>query len=65
MVERPYYGATLAAFPTFTDVWFDEAYATLTTGTTNLGILGAKQYQIPSLCASQEWDDTNEVSWSL
>jgi hypothetical protein len=65
VVERPYYGSTLASFPTFTDVWFDEAWTTLQTGTTSLGILGAKQYQIPGLCASQEWDDTDEVSWSL
>lgn len=65
VVERPYYGSTLAGFVSFTDVWFDEAYATLTTGGTNVGILGAKQYQIPSLCASAEWDDTHQVSWSL
>jgi hypothetical protein len=64
VVERPYYGATLAGFASFTDVWFDEAWATRVSGA-NLGILGAKQYQIPGLCASQEWDDTHEVSWSL
>ncbi|KAK4237325.1 hypothetical protein C8A03DRAFT_34738 [Achaetomium macrosporum] len=64
VVERPYYGSTLAGFPTFSDVWFDEAYATLVSGA-NLGILGAKQYQIPDLCASKEWDDMHQVSWSL
>lgn len=63
VVERPYYGSSLAAFPSFTDVWFDEAWATLNSG--SLGILGAKQYQIPGLCASQEWDNSHEVSWSL
>ncbi|KAK3906083.1 hypothetical protein C8A05DRAFT_41079 [Staphylotrichum tortipilum] len=63
VVERPYYGSGLVSFPSFTDVWFDEAWATRTTG--SLGILGAKQFQIPGLCASQEWDDTHEVSWSL
>lgn len=63
VVERPYYGANLASFPTFTDVWFDEAWATRASG--SLGILGAKQYQIPGLCASQEWNDQQEVSWSL
>jgi len=63
VVERPYFGSTLAGFPTFTDVWFDDAYATLASG--SLGILGAKQYQIPNLCASQEWGNTQEVSWSL
>jgi hypothetical protein len=63
VVERPYYGSTLASFPTFTDVWFDEAWATRASG--SLGILGAKQYQMPGLCASQEWDDSHEVSWSL
>jgi hypothetical protein len=64
VVERPYYGATLAGFPTFTDVWFDDAYATRVSGG-NLGILGAKQYQITNLCASQEWNDVQQVSWSL
>ncbi|KAK4100576.1 concanavalin A-like lectin/glucanase [Parathielavia hyrcaniae] len=64
VIERPYYGASLAGFPTFTDVWFYEAWTTRTGGT-GLGILGAKQYQIPSLCASEEWDDEHQVSWSL
>ena len=65
VVERPYYGSGLSGFPQFTDVWFQDAYATLNTGTTNLGILGATQLQIPSLCASQEYNNENEVSWSL
>ncbi|KAL2016344.1 hypothetical protein VTK56DRAFT_3856 [Thermocarpiscus australiensis] len=64
IVERPYYGDTLAGFPSFTDVWFEEAYANLTSGA-SLGILGANQYQIPSYCASAEWDDSQQVSWSL
>ncbi|KAK3303125.1 concanavalin A-like lectin/glucanase domain-containing protein [Chaetomium strumarium] len=64
VVERPYYGATLAGFPTFTDVWFDEAYATRVSGA-NLGVLGSKQYQIPNLCASIEDGDAAQVSWSL
>jgi hypothetical protein len=64
VVERPYYGSSLAGFPTFTDVWFDEAWTQRTSGS-GLGILGAKQYQIPNLCASQEWDDTHQVSWAL
>ncbi len=63
VVERPYYGGTLVSFPTFTDVWFDEAWATRTSG--SMGILGAKQFQIQGLCASQEWDDTHQVSWSV
>ncbi|SPQ26684.1 248a7ba7-3a8b-47c4-a326-e4e733eb4534 [Thermothielavioides terrestris] len=66
VVERPYFDGALAGFPTFTDVWFEEAYANLTSSSSSsLGILGAKQYQIPDLCASEEWDDTQEVSWSL
>jgi hypothetical protein len=64
VVERPYYGSSLAGFPTFTDVWFDEAWTQRTSGS-GLGILGAKQYQIPNLCASQEWDDEHQVSWAL
>ncbi|KAK3294926.1 concanavalin A-like lectin/glucanase domain-containing protein [Chaetomium fimeti] len=64
VVERPYYGSTLAGFASFTDVWFDEAWATRA-GTGTLGILGAKQYQIPGLCNSQEFDDSHEVSWSI
>lgn len=54
----------MAGFPTFSDVWFEEAYANLT-GSASLGILGAKQYRIPNLCESQEWDNTQEGSWSL
>ncbi|AEO64466.1 uncharacterized protein THITE_2142353 [Thermothielavioides terrestris NRRL 8126] len=66
VVERPYFDGALAGFPTFTDVWFEEAYANLTSSSpSSLGILGAKQYQIPDLCASEEWDDSQEVSWSL
>ncbi|KAL2172712.1 hypothetical protein VTG60DRAFT_4158 [Thermothelomyces hinnuleus] len=73
VVERPYYGTTLAGFPTFTDVWFEDARATLVPGgggggggwPSQLGVQGAKQYQIPDLCASQEWQDSQEVSWSL
>ncbi|KAH6842623.1 concanavalin A-like lectin/glucanase domain-containing protein [Chaetomium sp. MPI-CAGE-AT-0009] len=64
VVERPYYGSSLASFADFTDVWFDEAWATRASGN-GLGILGAKQYQIPGLCASQEFDDSHQVSWSL
>jgi hypothetical protein len=52
VVERPYYGSTLAGFPTFTDVWFDDVWATTQGGP--LSVVGAKQYQIPGLCASQE-----------
>ncbi|KAL2162336.1 hypothetical protein VTH06DRAFT_7249 [Thermothelomyces fergusii] len=66
VVERPYYGTDLAGFPTFTDVWFDDARATLlAVPPSQLGVQGAKQYQIPGLCASQEWQDWQEVSWSL
>lgn len=64
VVERPYFGSTLASFPSFTDVWFDDAWATQVSGS-SLGITGAKQYQIPGLCASQEWGNSQEVSWSL
>ncbi|KAK1754262.1 concanavalin A-like lectin/glucanase domain-containing protein [Echria macrotheca] len=63
VVERPYYGGSLAAMASFSDVWFQSAYATRVSG--NLGILGATQLQIPSLCASSEYDDSDEVSWSL
>ncbi|KAK1782372.1 concanavalin A-like lectin/glucanase domain-containing protein [Copromyces sp. CBS 386.78] len=56
VVERPYYGTALAGFAQFTQVWFQNAYATLTSGT-NLGITGAKQYQIPGGCASTEFDN--------
>ncbi|KAK4039544.1 concanavalin A-like lectin/glucanase domain-containing protein [Parachaetomium inaequale] len=52
VVERPYYGSTLAGFPTFTDVWFDDMWATTQAG--SLSVVGAKQYQIQGLCASQE-----------
>ncbi|KAL2149223.1 hypothetical protein VTH82DRAFT_8571 [Thermothelomyces myriococcoides] len=66
VIERPYYGTALAGFPTFTDVWFDDARATLTDVPPSLlGVQGAKQYQIPGLCASQEWQSWQEVSWSL
>ncbi|KAL2265963.1 hypothetical protein VTJ83DRAFT_5315 [Remersonia thermophila] len=64
VVERPYYGSSLSGFPEFSDVWFDDCYATRTSGGA-LGILGAKQYQIPGLCASQEYDNQSQVSWSL
>ncbi|KAH6617693.1 concanavalin A-like lectin/glucanase domain-containing protein [Chaetomium sp. MPI-SDFR-AT-0129] len=64
VVERPYFGTTLAGFPTFTDVWFDNAWADLISGA-RVNVDGAKQYQIPGLCASQEWDGVQEVSWSL
>ncbi|KAL2120001.1 hypothetical protein VTJ04DRAFT_6962 [Mycothermus thermophilus] len=64
VVERPYYGASLAPFAAFEDVWFIEAYAERTSGG-NLGILGATQYQIPGLCASEEYDNESQVSWSL
>jgi len=63
IVERPYYGSGLSGFATFTDIWFQDAYATRVTG--SLGILGATQMQIPSLCSSSEYDNANEVSWSL
>ncbi|KAK4133749.1 concanavalin A-like lectin/glucanase [Trichocladium antarcticum] len=68
VVERPYYGATLAGFASFTDVWFEQAYADLiggSGGAPKVGILGAKQYQITGSCASAEWDDEHQVSWSL
>ncbi|KAK4243279.1 hypothetical protein C7999DRAFT_18355 [Corynascus novoguineensis] len=66
VVERPYYGTALSGFPTFTDVWFEQAYAKQQqTTTTTMGVQGAKQYQIPGLCASMEWEDDKEVSWSL
>ncbi|KAK3401789.1 concanavalin A-like lectin/glucanase domain-containing protein [Sordaria brevicollis] len=58
VVERPYYGTSLAGFAQFTQVWFQNAYATLTSGGTSLGITGAKQYQIPGGCASSDWDNT-------
>lgn len=64
IVERPYYGSSLAGFADFTDIWFEETYVTRE-GTTNLGLLGATQYQIPNLCASEEWDDSHMVGWSL
>ncbi|KAK0702871.1 concanavalin A-like lectin/glucanase domain-containing protein [Apiosordaria backusii] len=64
VVERPYYGSSLAGFAKFDTTWFEDAYAVRTTGT-NLGILGATQYQIPSLCNSTEYDNANAVSWSL
>ncbi|KAL2198130.1 concanavalin A-like lectin/glucanase domain-containing protein, partial [Corynascus similis CBS 632.67] len=46
VVERPYYGTALSGYPTFTDVWFEQAYATKTT---TMGVQGAKQYQITGL----------------
>ncbi|CAP61770.1 uncharacterized protein PODANS_4_9870 [Podospora anserina S mat+] len=64
VVERPYYGSSLAGFPRFDTTWFEDSYATRTTGG-NLGILGATQYQIPSLCNSTEYDNANSVSFSL
>lgn len=66
VVERPYYGGSLAGFASFTDVWFEQAYATLTGtgGTSSLGILGAKQYQIQGLCSSAEYDNERLVAWS-
>ncbi|KAL1836321.1 hypothetical protein VTJ49DRAFT_5305 [Mycothermus thermophilus] len=64
VVERPYLGASLVSFADFSDVWFDDCYATRGSGG-NLGILGAKQYQIPSYCASQEYDNLSQVSWSI
>ncbi|KAJ4303896.1 hypothetical protein N0V88_001496 [Collariella sp. IMI 366227] len=64
VVERPYYGSTLAPFASFTDVWFDEAWASRT-GAADMGMTGAKQYQIVGLCASQEWSAAEGVSWSL
>jgi len=63
VVERPHYGSGLSGFASFTDVWFQDAYATRVSG--SLGILGATQLQIPSTCASSEYDNANEVSWSL
>ncbi|KAK4187048.1 concanavalin A-like lectin/glucanase domain-containing protein [Podospora australis] len=64
VVERPYYGGSLASFASFTETWFQDAYAVRTTGS-NLGLLGANQYQIPGLCASAEYDNLNGRSWSL
>ncbi|GAB1316169.1 Peptidase A4 family-domain-containing protein [Madurella fahalii] len=64
VVERPYYGGSLAGFPSFSDVWFEDASATRTDGS-NLGVLGASQFQIPDLCASGEVNNTHLVSWSL
>ncbi|KAK3492689.1 concanavalin A-like lectin/glucanase domain-containing protein [Neurospora hispaniola] len=58
VVERPYYGNTLTGFAQFTQVWFQNAYATLMSGTNSLGITGAKQYQIPGGCASAEYDNS-------
>jgi len=63
VLERPVYGSGLAGFADFTDVWFQEAYATRASG--SLGILGALQYQITGTCASAEYDNSHEVSWSL
>ncbi|KAK0616803.1 concanavalin A-like lectin/glucanase domain-containing protein, partial [Immersiella caudata] len=45
VVERPYYGSGLSGFASFTDIWFQDAYATRVSG--SLGILGATQLQIP------------------
>lgn len=65
VIERAAYGSGLSGFAKFTDVWFQEAYAQRVSGSTNIGILGATQLQIPDLCASSEYDNANEVSWSL
>ncbi|KAK0615579.1 concanavalin A-like lectin/glucanase domain-containing protein [Bombardia bombarda] len=62
ILERPYYGSSLAGFAQFTDVWFQEAYATLSNGA-SLGILGAKQYQISGTCASAEYDNADLAAW--
>ncbi|KAK5651378.1 hypothetical protein OQA88_12535 [Cercophora sp. LCS_1] len=64
VVERPRYGSGFAGFASFSDVWFQDAYATRVSSG-SLGILGATQFQITSLCASSEYDNANEVSWSL
>ncbi|KAK4201526.1 concanavalin A-like lectin/glucanase domain-containing protein [Triangularia verruculosa] len=64
VVERPYFGSSLAGFPKFDTTWFEDAYAVRQTGA-NLGILGATQYHIPSLCNSTEYDNFNAVSYSL
>ncbi|KAM7184611.1 Concanavalin A-like lectin/glucanase domain containing protein [Rhypophila sp. PSN 637] len=64
IVERPTYGGTLAGFARFGDLWFDNAYGK-TVGGANLGILGSKQYQIPSLCSSLEYDDATTEAWAL
>ncbi|KAK4442331.1 hypothetical protein QBC34DRAFT_499759 [Podospora aff. communis PSN243] len=67
VVERPYYGSGLAGMPKFSDVWFQSAYATRVNGNLKeqIGIMGATQLQIPNLCASAEYDNDKEVSWSL
>jgi len=62
VVERPYYGSTLVTMPAFSDVWFTYASASLTPSG-SLGILGAKQYQIPGFCGSEEYDNTAQVSY--
>lgn len=64
IVERPTYGGSLAGFANFGDLWFDNAYGK-TVGGANMGILGAKQYQISSLCSSLEYDDITTEAWAL
>ncbi|KAK3381953.1 concanavalin A-like lectin/glucanase domain-containing protein [Podospora didyma] len=63
VVERPYYGSSLAGFAKFTDVWFESAYATLANGA-NLGILGANQLQIAGTCTSAEYDNADLYAFS-
>ncbi|KAK3332332.1 concanavalin A-like lectin/glucanase domain-containing protein [Cercophora scortea] len=63
IVERPAYGSGLAGFASFTETWFQEAYATLANGA-SLGILGAKQYQITGGCSSAEYDNADLSAWS-
>jgi len=64
VIERPYYGSSLAGFASFTQVWFEDAYATLTTGG-SMGILGAKQFHISGMCESVEYDDSHMYASSL
>lgn len=58
VVEAPNLGGYQALYPRFDGMWLQDAKATMENGT-NLGILGATQWNVRHGCKAWEYDDTN------
>ncbi|KAK3942630.1 concanavalin A-like lectin/glucanase domain-containing protein [Diplogelasinospora grovesii] len=65
VLEDPVSSSGQVPFASFTETWFESAYATTTSGA-SLGIDGATMYQIGSsgTCQSAEYDNADLYVWS-
>ncbi|KAH8899859.1 concanavalin A-like lectin/glucanase [Thozetella sp. PMI_491] len=64
ILEDPASGGSLLPFASFSDVWFEDVYAT-TTSNTHLGVDSSTLISIDSgTCTAEEYDDGDFYTWS-